>query len=677
MNRPDLVRALAAIALVFGTASAAVLASYHPAAAPPPYTVPPGTLPSYWGDRVLIGNAVDVEPPQGCLALTYPTDEAALRALVGDIPEYYYYGYWFEGDMLRGAAPPMAGTTAAQGAAAPPDHSTTNNQVGGVDEADVVKTDGWFIYTAMGGKVVTTRSYPAGEMAVVSTIDLGGYAYGIFVVGDRLAVILQPQYAQPSPYGDIAYAGFAPYYYNPEVEVRVYDITDRAAPEVLYNYSMSGSYAGARMVGDHLYLVSDYSIYRIGDDLRLPTVSRNGLLSELAPSAIGVPPGVHNTTFLTSVITLNVTAASTAQTFSFLTKGGGQLFVSARNLYILGSSYEYSDDYRLLRTETVVSKLSFYKGEVKCYFGARVPGTVLNQFSADEMDYAGKPHLRLATTTRAGDWANSSAGVYVLNEKLELVGSVEGIAPGETIQTSRFVGERGYVVTFRRVDPLFVLDLRVPDAPAVIGELTLPGFSQYLQAIDADHLVGIGVDGTEAGRVLGLKLSLFDVSDPAHPSEVDGVTFGPYAYSEAQYDHHAVLWIPARGLLVIPLQTYDATVDPVRGTGGSWQGAVVYAVDPQAGFTEKVRIAHPAIPQGTDYYGVPYSFTPQVRRSLYIGDSLYTISDYSIQANAFDGWAVTGFVSTGAPAPWIYGYGGGGGVATAVPPSAGASGPVR
>ena len=438
MMRPEMLRALVAITLVVGTAASAVMVSTHPGGMTPTSTLPPGAPPDYLGNRISLTSAADIAPPPGCQALNYPPTEAALRLAVGEIPENYYWGYWFDGGVRDGGAmPPTAASTQgglAEFGAATPDYSGTNNQVAGVDEADTVKTDGWFIYTASGGKVVTTRAYPASQLAVVSTIEVNGYTQGIFVVGDRMAVIFQPStyYAYPTFGGGVsADMSFAPVMYQPEVEVRVFDITDRANPALLSNFSVSGNFAGARMVGDFVYLVTDYNIYRVGDDLRLPVLYKHGFGAEIAASSIGLPNGVHNTTFLTTVLTLNLTAPSDIQAFSFLTKGGGQLFASARNLYILGTNYEYDSSYNLLRTETTISKLSFYKGEVKCYFGATVPGTILNQFSADEAMCSDKPFLRLATTTRTGSWGNASAAVYVLDETLHLAGSVEGIAPGE------------------------------------------------------------------------------------------------------------------------------------------------------------------------------------------------------------------------------------------------------
>ncbi len=667
----EALRAIVMVSLVFGSAGAAIVVGSHPGT--PPHPGSSQVIPPDWSGARISLTSVDVAPPTGCLPLTYPTDETVLRMYVGNLSSYYG-PYWpLSGVDASGAPAPSAAMGATASAA--PAHSGTNNQVAGVDEADMVKTDGYYIYAVTGGRVSIVKAFPADEMEVASTIDLGGYANGIFVMGNRLVVILEPMSTYPTSSVAMG-ASLMPFYYNPSVELLVYDITDRAAPQILYNYSVEGSFSGARMIGDFVYLVSGYSISEADGKLRLPTISDNGVLSQVPPSAIGVPQGAHNATYLTTILSLNVSAANSIKAFSFLAEGNGQVYVSAHNLYILGSAYTYADNWTLLKTETVVSKYSFYRGQVTCYFGARVPGTVIDQFSADEYAYAGHPFLRLATTLRAGDWRNSSAGVYVLDERLHTVGSLEGLAPGETVQTSRFLGERGYLVTFRQVDPLFVLDLTTPQNPRVISELTLPGFSQYLEPIDATHLVGVGVG---SGRMGGLKLSLFDVSDSAHPREVANYTFSMYAYSEAQYDHHAVLWMPPtqtrQGLLVIPVQTYQYTLDkPSSGT--SFQGAFVFSVDPSVGFTVVATIAHDPIATGMDYYGNSYTYTPSVRRSLYIADALYTISDSAIKANALDGFAEQGSVSIGAPYTGYCCYAMGGGVATAPPPAGGAPTPV-
>ncbi len=672
-------QAIFAVTIAFTAGSLAVAFAYRPGYAPPPLTpsdlgVPPG----YTGARYSLATYLDVPPPAGCRDVIFATDEATLRSYLGQVPDYStgYWGYpvmydtWQRGagaEALAGGVPP-----ATPSAAGTPSYSGTNNQVPGADEIDMMKTDGWYIYTATGGNVQIVRAYPADALKVVSTIQLGGYPYGLFVAGDRLVVVLQPTYVYdgPRPLGGLTIWGGPSTYYSSDVELRVYNIQDRAAPSVLYNYSVSGYFSGARMIGDFVYLISNFNIYQISGALKLPTVSENGVIRMMAPSEVGLLEAASNTTLLTTVLSVNVTGSGALKTSSYLTPSGGIVYASVRNLYLLGQTYEWTADWRLLSTETVVSKFSFYKGDVLCYFSARVPGTVLNQFSADESYTGAHPFLRVATTVRATEWTNVSAAVFVLNETLARVGSVEGIAQGEAVQASRFVGERGYLVTFRRIDPLFILNLSDPTAPKVAGEVTLPGFSQYLQPIDANHLVGIGVDATDAGRVTGLGISLFDVSDPAHPTVVDQYTPGNYSYSEAQYDHKAVLYIADSGLLAIPVQLYDYTVD-ARGGGGNWQGLYVLKVDPATGFTLKAKIAHPSSVAGKDYYGAPITYQPNIRRSLFIGEFLYTVSELYIQANTMTDFSTVGSVTIGT-AP-DYSYYGGGGVAVS-PPSGGGGG---
>lgn len=680
LGQKGALQAIFAVTIAFTAGSLAVAFAYRPGYAPPPLTpqdlgVPPG----YTGARYSLATYLDVPPPSGCRDLVFATDETTLRSYLGQVPDYStgYWGYPVMYDLGAGrgqGAEALSGGMAPASPSSPgtPSYSGTNNQVPGADEIDMVKTDGWYIYTATGGKVQIVRSYPADALRVVSTIELGGYPYGLFVTGDRLVVVLQPTYAYPGPQplGALSIWGGPSPYYSSDVELRVYDIQDRAAPTVLYNYSVSGYFSGARMIGNFVYLISNFNIYQISGALNLPTVSENGVLRMMGASEVGLLEAASNTTLLTTILSVNVTGAGALKTSSYLTPSGGLVYASVRNLYLLGTTYQWSADWRLLSTETVVSKFSFFKGEVLCYFTGRVPGTVLNQFSADESYTDGHPFLRLATTVRSTDWTNVSAGVFVLNQTLAKVGGVEGIAHGETVQASRFVGERGYLVTFRRVDPLFILNLSDPTDPKVVGEVTLPGFSQYLQPIDANHLIGIGVDATDTGRVTGLGVSLFDVSNPAHPVVVDQYTPGNYSYSEAQYDHKAVLYIAQSGLLAIPVQVNDYTVD-ARSSGGSWQGLYVLKVDVDTGFTLKAKITHPSTVAGKDYYGAPIVYQPNIRRSLFIGDYLYTISELYLQANTMTDFATVGSVTIGS-AP-DYSYYGGGGIAVS-PPSGGGGG---
>ena len=245
-----------------------------------------------------------------------------------------------------------------------------------------------------------------------------------------------------------------------------------------------------------------------------------------------------------------------------------------------------------------------------------VPGVTLNQFSLDESDDG---LLRVATTSGFGDQASS--GVYSLAASagnLQTIGSVTGLAPGERIYSVRFIGDRGYVSTFRQIDPLFVIDLANPAKPRVVGELKVPGFSSYLHPLDATHLLGIGRDvDPDTGRVLGLQLSIFDVGDPANPKRTATYTFegeGWQSWSAALWDHHALSWFAQQGILALPVQQGD-------WWAGS-NGLVVFKVDTSSteGFTNLGEITHDG----------------SVQRSVRIGEFLYSISAGEVKVHRLD-----------------------------------------
>ncbi|WP_104987915.1 beta-propeller domain-containing protein [Sorangium cellulosum] len=260
-----------------------------------------------------------------------------------------------------------------------------------------------------------------------------------------------------------------------------------------------------------------------------------------------------------------------------------------------------------------------------------VPGFVRNQFSLDEQ--AGK--LRVATTEQlqsATEWTTAN-NVFVLEasgDELTPVGAVTGLAPGETIQSVRFVGNRGYVVTFRRVDPLFVIDLANPAAPAVVGELKIPGFSEYMHPLDDGHLLTIGRDGTEEGQVTDLALQIFDVSNPAAPAQLHKATIdATYASSEAEYNHKAFTYDAERGVLAIPLVSYSPDKFEIKST------LELFNVDLEDGIRRLGAVDHSAFFGDTSDPCYGY-FSPQVRRGLFIEDHVYSISYGGVLANTLD-----------------------------------------
>jgi uncharacterized secreted protein with C-terminal beta-propeller domain len=296
--------------------------------------------------------------------------------------------------------------------------------------------------------------------------------------------------------------------------------------------------------------------------------------------------------------------------------------------------------------KTIVHKIAIADGQVEFAASGEFPGRVLNQFSMDEFE----GYFRVATTTghTSGRGIQTSANhIYVLNEDLEIVGAVEDLAPGERIYSARFMGKRAYLVTFQKVDPLFVIDLSTPRRPKVLGKLKIPGYSDYLHPYDENHIIGFGKDTVEAEEgnfawYQGLKLALFDVSDVEKPKEISKVVIGDRGTdSSALHDHKAFLFSREKNLLVIPVLLAEIDFEKYPNelpewTHGEyvWQGAYVFHLDAETGFKLKGRISHDterhSFLKSGRYY---YDFENSIKRSLYMGEALYTLSNEMIKIN--------------------------------------------
>ncbi len=297
--------------------------------------------------------------------------------------------------------------------------------------------------------------------------------------------------------------------------------------------------------------------------------------------------------------------------------------------------------------KTTVHK--FALGDEIRYLGkGEVPGHLLNQFSLDEHN----GYLRLATTIgevwRSNDGSRTLAtnNVYVLDSSLNLTGKLEGLAPGETLYSSRFMGNKAYLVTFKKVDPLFVIDLSNPQNPQLLGKLKIPGYSDYLHPFGENHLIGLGKDAVPAEEgdfawYQGVKLTLFDVSNLSNPIELSTYAIGDRGTeSYALHDHKAFLFNPANGLLVIPVTLaeinkaqHPSGLEPNAYGDFTFQGAFVFNVGINNGFQLKGRVSHATtdelLKSGEYYYGGG----TDVERSAYINNVLYTISQKYIKAN--------------------------------------------
>ncbi|MDK2915662.1 MAG: hypothetical protein PWR25_219 [Euryarchaeota archaeon] len=512
------------------------------------------------------------------------------------------------------------------------DYSTTNVQVAGVDEADFLKNDGRYIYVISGESLVVLEAFPAKDAKIVSETRIEGTSTALFLAGDRLVVFAAgTEEEMTTVRGSVAPIPVQ----RVVTHAYIYDIGDRSDPDLVRTQTFTGSYYNARMIGDDVYVITREAPVWIRDEIALPEVRTDGD-EPILPDVYRPGTPLQNYVFYTASAFSVRNDRGTPDAETFLLGYDTTLFVSQKNLYIgyrhMGAARTLPD-YAGSREETIIHRFAIDGGRIDYQAMGRVPGHLLNQFSLDEYG----ENLRVATTVEG--WTRERSfqynNVYVLNPAMEIIGTLEHIAPDERIYAARFVGDRLYLVTFKRVDPLFVIDLSDPRRPGILGELKIPGYSDYLHPYDADHIIGIGKETSEntwgGVSVEGLKIALFDVSDVNNPKVVDTVVIGePGTDSEALRDHKAFLFVREKNLLVIPVSEIRRVENPESRYPGSystttWQGAYAYLVKPADGFTLLGTVTHAE-------KGSPYTWdSPDaVRRSLVMDDTLYTVSARSI-----------------------------------------------
>jgi len=555
-------------------------------------------------------------------------------------------------------------------------YSTTNVQVQGVDEADLVKTDGKYIYQVSGEKVIISQAYPAQSMKVVAVLnpeDTGLSPQELYVDENYLVVIGSTRTNMVWPM-DLAVSAkriMPPYYYAPKVKALIYNIKDKENITKVRELELDGSLISSRKIGNALYLVANQYVYYYPaqgtEPIPLPTYRDTAVKDEASQIPLTeircFPPVLHPNYLL--VAALDLSKPKEAAEISAYLGSGENIYVSEEHLYVAVTQYQghYPGRPGILekaaaeteQEKTVIFKFALKPGQVTYLQKGEVPGRILNQFSMDE--YAG--NFRIATTT-GYSWSSgeqtSRNNLYVLDKSLSIIGRLEGIAPGEQIYSTRFMGERAYMVTFKTVDPLFVLDLQNPQNPKILGALKIPGYSDYLHPYDANHFIGFGKDTVEVthkdskGKVvgttayyLGMKIALFDVTDVANPKELYSEKIGDRGtHSDLLYNHKALLFDKEKNLLAFPVTVMEVAgggekLEPRTGMPEygqfAFQGAYVYKLDLSKGFTLQGRITHltPEDYRKAGTYGAEPS--KEVKRILTIGDTLYTLSDSRLQAN--------------------------------------------
>lgn len=529
---------------------------------------------------------------------------------------------------------PMAETGALE-------YSTTNIQVSGVDEVDTVKTDGRYIYVISGNEVFVVEAHPPESMRVISKITIDAWLIGLFVKNNRIAILKQEEFPFQENRTALPYWSWG-------VALEIYDTTDIEKPVLTRRVFADGSYVSSRMIGNCIYIVTSQPlIMPMGEDFEvlLPKMAVEGCVSEIPSEKIYYSNKTEVPTSYTIIIAVDVYGSvDEVECKAILTGYASCMFVSLTNIYVAMPRWNGL----VSEGSTEIHRIGINGLQIVCEASGEVPGMVLNQFSMDE--YNG--YFRVATTTgqvvRLFNEATSSNHVYVLKaETLEIIGKLEGLAPGEEIYSARFMGNRCYLVTFRKVDPLFTIDLSNPEEPKVLGKLKIPGYSDYLHPYDENHLIGIGKETVEAEEgyfawYQGLKISIFDVSNVTSPREVSKIVIGNRGTdSPILRDHHALLLDKERGLLVIPIleakifrEKHSGDIPPWTHGEYVFQGAYVFNISVEGGIGLRGRITHLENQEDLIKSGYYFYSKDEVTRSLYIDNILYMISNGKIKANS-------------------------------------------
>ncbi len=612
-------------------------------------------------------------------------------------------GFMGEGDSVLDL-PSAGGDAGAGGDAAPegpgqapsPDgqgggdagrHSGTTLQEEGVDESDVVKTDGTYIYTiddAFEESLLRiVRVDQPEELVEIGQVELRGSGRDIYLMGDTVVALT-------ATFGGFIYGGpggvieegveveqgddpsapvpdSSPGFQRPKTIVSIVDVSDRNEPVITSTTSFEGNQVSSRMIDGVLHLVvANYPEYYF-DVLPLGSAEVETVefaVSTLLPDYQIVDEDGSETTgdvvgWRDVYHPVDVDGFGMVTVISMDAHGGGQfesvgivaepglVYASTQALYLTDTEFDFLGE---VRETTDVYKFALTDEGAVLTAAGQVSGRILNQYSMSEFEGA----LRVATTTGPSfmrmDGDESQNHVYVLEQKgkaLEVIGSIENIAAGETIQSARFIGSRGFLVTFEQIDPLFTLDLSDPRHPRIVGELKVPGFSTFIVPMGENHLLTVGQYIPEEGFFgRGVQLSIFDVSDYANPRLAHLEVLGDgRAWSEAMWDPKAFTYFAARGLLALPATIYEGDpfgepgggggAIPPRGEGEDplsppdvFEGLMVYRVSAEEGFSELGRI-DTRIDDGGWYYT---AFT----RGVFIDDTVFAVTNSVVRGAPLD-----------------------------------------
>lgn len=545
------------------------------------------------------------------------------------------------------------------------DYSTTNIQVENVDEADITKTDGDFIYSLSDDKVVITDVRDPNNIKIASKIAISSGVPEDLILYNNKLVIISAETSSSTWYTSK---------YNTIVDI--YNIDNKENPIKVKNYKLFEPYYTSRCIGNRLYVISSGNLRKESDKIITYYTENNKQIDLDLDNMFYLKNVDTNVQTLISTVDLdNPTENVSIQSYLIDISNA---YVSENNIYLLDQDYGYNDvipisslfslkgalgiwdyenDSSYSNRTTYIYKFNITNdGLVKYDTKTKVSGQTINQFSIDEYD----GNLRVAL------YDNNGSKVVVFNKNLDKIGETSYLAKGEKMYSSRFIGNKAYLVTYKTIDPLYVIDLSNPTNPTVLGELKIPGYSTYLHPYDENHLIGIGMETEEkinrnsSGKVIstsavitGMKMALFDVSDVNNPKQISSTVIGDKRTTSAILTNHkALLFSKEKELLAIPVNNYDedfeitnssksysSVVNSYTNYNKSYisEGYLVYNINLEDGFNLKGAITH-------DYTKSNYSYSTKTNllRGLYIEDNLYTISESTIKVNKLDNLELIG-----------------------------------
>ena len=544
------------------------------------------------------------------------------------------------------------------------DYSTTNIQVENVEEADIVKTDGDYIYSISEDNVIITDVKDPKQPKVVATIQSedDDIPEDIILYKDKLVVI--------STKGNQTQR----YYYNNRMNtvVKIYNITSREKPVLTKSYEMYEPYYTSRCIDNVLYVISSGNLRKEDDEI-VVGYNEDNMEKEMSIDKIKYLKDVKTTkqTLISTVDLNNETADIKLDSYLMNISNA---YVSENAIYLLNQKYNNDskipikllfgfkgvfglEDYYEMYAEsgyyTEIYKFDI-KEDVEYKAKTKVKGKTINQYSLDEKDN----HLRIAL------YDNDGSRVAIFDEDLKQIGISDNVAKGEKMYSSRFIGDKVYFVTYKTIDPLFVMDLSNETKPKVLGKLKIPGYSTYLHPYDENHIIGIGMETKEiinrnsngkvistTAKVVGMKMALFDVSNVNSPVQISSVVIGDSRTTSAILTNpKALLFSKEKSLIAIPVNNYSQDFEVTSsnnyetminnytkyGKPYNAEGYFVYNINVQDGFKLKGVITHEKT-NATYYYS-----NSKLLRGLYIDNNLYTVSETMIKVNELDSLKAVG-----------------------------------